>query len=139
MNAALDRRRQRSRLVAFDAGREIASNGVPLRTASSGEDPERQSARRELAFLLEDAIDSLPDHFRGVFVLRDVDGMSTEQTAESLGLEPATVKTRLHRARSLLRERLAADFGAAALRAFPFGAERCDRLVAAVMERVASP
>ena len=139
VNKALDRRRQRSFVVAFSAAAGAASkgNGAATIPAHASEDPERQNARRELALLLEAAIDALPDLLRPVYVLRDVDGMSTEETAESLGLEPNTVKTRLHRARSRLRERLADDFEAAALRAFPFGAQRCDRLVAAVLGRLA--
>jgi RNA polymerase sigma-70 factor (ECF subfamily) len=63
--------------------------------------------------------------------------MSTEETAESLGLEVNTVKTRLHRARSLLRERLVRDFDAAALQAFPFGSGRCNRLVSVVLDHLA--
>jgi RNA polymerase sigma-70 factor (ECF subfamily) len=71
-----------------------------------------------------------------VYVLRDVEGMSTQETAESLALEVNTVKTRLHRARSMLRERLYQNVDKAALEAFPFGAARCDRLVAAVLDRL---
>jgi RNA polymerase sigma-70 factor (ECF subfamily) len=102
-------------------------------TQSRAEDPERQLARRELARVLEGAIDALPDVFRGVYVLRDVQGMNTEETAESLSLEPGTVRTRLHRARSLLRERVSRNVDSVALEAFPFGTWRCDRLVAAVL------
>jgi len=69
-------------------------------------------------------------------MLRDVEGMSTQETAESLTLEPNTVKTRLHRAPSMLRNRLYRNVDTAALGAFPFGAERCDRLVAAVLDRL---
>ena len=69
--------------------------------------------------------------------LLDAIRIAHQETAESLGLEPNTVKTRLHRARTLLRERLVHDFDAAALQAFPFGAERCDRLVAGVLDRLA--
>jgi RNA polymerase sigma-70 factor, ECF subfamily len=140
VNKALDRRRQRSAVVAL----ERAADGEGLDRERShalgalGEDPERQSARLEVASLLERAIDALPDPFRGVYVLREIEGMSTEETAESLGLEPNTVKTRLYRARALLRLRLVRDFDAAALQAFPFGAERCDRLTDAVLRRLAT-
>lgn len=138
VHAALDRRRRRARLVSLDP------DGDPTSTASDGpwprrserDDPEAQSARRELARLLEKAIDALPEPFRVVFVLRELEGMDTEETAQSLELAPGTVKTRLHRARGLLRERLTQDVDAAALEAFPFGAERCDRLVAAVLRRL---
>lgn len=134
VNRALDRRR-RARVVAVDPLRDRA--GQPREDAGpavgDAEDPERQSARRELARLLEEAIDALPEPFRGVYVLRELEGMDTDETADALGLERSTVKTRLHRARAALRRRLEEDLGGAALDAFPFGAERCDRLVAAVL------
>jgi len=142
MNRALDRRRRRARLVLLDPLEpETTAPGDGQRQAHATEDPERQSARRELARVLEGAIDALPDVFRGVYVLRDVEGLNTEETAESLCLEPNTVKTRLHRARALLRERLSRNLDSAAHVAFPFGTWRCDRLVAAVLallEREAS-
>ncbi|MCL4684724.1 RNA polymerase sigma factor [Myxococcota bacterium] len=139
VNAALDRRRRRARVVALDPATEerLAAQSEPRIGGNDGGDPEEQSARRELAHLLESAIDDLPELFRVVYVLREVEGMDTQETAESLEIEPATVKTRLHRARTLLRERLIHDFDTAALQAFPFGAERCDRLVAAVLDRLA--
>lgn len=139
VNKAIDRRRQRMRLVVPAEPRdEAAETEAAFGSSLDREDPERRSARCEFAHLLEDAIDALPEAFRIVFVLREIDGMSTHETAASLDLEINTVKTRLHRARSLLRKRLANDFGAEALRAFPFGAERCDRLVAAVLAELAT-
>jgi RNA polymerase sigma-70 factor (ECF subfamily) len=132
VNGALDRRRRRARFVALDAALAPGGPGAVGR----GADPERQSARRELARLLEGAIDALPERFRLVYVLRDVEGMSTQEAAESLGLEVATVKTRLHRARAMLRERLGRTLDRAGLAAFPFGAERCDRVVGAVLDRL---
>lgn len=138
VNKALDRRRRRSE-IAVDPGRsEFRSEDEATNAPPAPEDPERESARRELALLLEDAIDALPEPFRGVYVLREVEGMSTQETAEILDLPPNTVKTRLHRARSLLRTRLEDDFDPAGLEAFPFGAARCDRLVAAVLARLAA-
>jgi RNA polymerase sigma-70 factor (ECF subfamily) len=136
VNKALDRRRRRVPVLAFDADREARTMDGEVASASRSDDPERQSARREIAGLLEDAIDTLPDAFRTVYVLREIDGMSVEETAESLGLEANTVKTRLHRARALLRGRLVRDFDAAALEAFPFGAGRCDRLTDAVLRQL---
>jgi RNA polymerase sigma-70 factor (ECF subfamily) len=139
VNRALDLRRQRAKVIAFNPEAEdgIANTIAEPTSQSSKEDPERYSARLELAHLLEDAIDALPQAFRGVYVLRDVDGMSTQEAAECLGLEINTVKTRLHRARSLLREQLAREIDEAALQAFPFGSVRCDRLVATVLDRLA--
>jgi RNA polymerase sigma-70 factor (ECF subfamily) len=137
VNSALDRRRRRARLVAVDPATQerIAARGGP-ETVSGVADPERQSARHELARLLEGAIDALPEGFRLVYVLRDVEGMSTQEAARSLGLEVGTVKTRLHRARAMLRERLCRTVDRAALAVFPFGAERCDRVVRAVLDRL---
>jgi len=135
VNKALDRRRRRGHVLAFHADREARTLDGEAAGARS-DDPERQSARREIAGLLEAAIDALPDAFRTVYVLREIDGMTVEETAESLGLEANTVKTRLHRARALLRGQLVRDFDAAALEAFPFGAGRCDRLTDAVLRRI---
>lgn len=139
VNAALDRRRRSARLVLADPTDEERRSEPhePSGGGSDGNDPEEQSARRELAGLLERAIDALPEPFRIVYVLRELEGLTTDETADSLALEPGTVKTRLHRARRLLRERLIDDVDAASLHAFPFGGERCDRIVAAVLERVA--
>jgi RNA polymerase sigma-70 factor, ECF subfamily len=134
MNRALDRRRRHARVVPLDPlAAEIAASDGGQTPSHATENPERQSARREVARVLEDAIDALPDVFRGVYVLRDVEGMNTEETAASLSLEPSTVRTRLHRARALLRERLSPDLDGVALEAFPFGAWRCDRLVTTVL------
>jgi RNA polymerase sigma-70 factor (ECF subfamily) len=138
VNKALDRRRRRFELLAPNPEREAVMTNDAIEATSAREDPEQRSARREFARLLESAIDGLPDVFRGVYVLRDVEGMSTQETAEVLALAPNTVKTRLHRARAILRESLSTDLDATALAAFPFGAARCDRLVAAVLERIAA-
>jgi RNA polymerase sigma-70 factor, ECF subfamily len=140
VNGALDRRRRRARVVALDPAVENAHavEGASQTMGSDRGDPERESARRELGHLLEDAIDGLPEPFRLVYVLRDVEGMSTQETADSLALEPATVKTRLHRARALLRDRLEQEVDSAALAVFPFGGERCDRIVRGVMDRLVS-
>ena len=78
----------------------------------------------------------LPEIFRAVFVARVIEGMSVEETAEVLDIRPQTVKTRLHRARALVRKELDARIGPVMLDAFPFAGRRCDRLTAAVMERL---
>ncbi|MGH0034174.1 MAG: RNA polymerase sigma factor [Myxococcota bacterium] len=136
VNRALDRRRRRAKVVALDSrDPEVPMDRDRERVwGTRTEDPERQSARRELGHLLEGAIDELPDRYRGVYILREVEGLSVQETAATLDVEPNTVKTRLHRARGLLRERLVRDFDGAKADAFPFGAERCDRVVAAVLE-----
>ncbi len=101
-------------------------------------DPERSAASSELRRALEKAIDALPGEFCAVFMLRAVEGLSVADTAESLGIRPETVKTRFHRARRLLRERLIGHFDQALPGAFEFAGERCDRIVAAVLARIAS-
>ena len=103
---------------------------------STGERPEAAAMRAELRGLLERRIDALPEQFRVVFVLRDVEEMSVEETAECLEVPPATVRTRAFRARALLRESLSRDLDAVTVDAFGFAGERCDRIVAHVLERV---
>ena len=91
--------------------------------------------RDETRRLLERRIDDLPVAFRTVFVMRDVEDMSVQETAECLGIPAATVRTRLFRARALLREALARDLDAATAGVFGFAGERCDRIVAGVLAR----
>ena len=98
--------------------------------------PEAQAVRGEMRRLIEARIDKLPDSFRTVFVLRAVEEMSVEETAAALGIPEATVRTRFFRARSLLRESLSRDMDMAIDGAFEFLGARCDRIVAAVMERI---
>ncbi|HEY1230176.1 MAG TPA: RNA polymerase sigma factor [Ramlibacter sp.] len=98
------------------------------------ETPERSLARAELRVLLERRIDGLPEDFRAVFVLRSVEELSVEETAVSLGIPEATVRTRHFRARSLLRESIAQDLEIAERDVFDFDGERCDRIVARVLQ-----
>ncbi len=80
----------------------------------------------------------MPESFRLVFVLRDIEGMSVEETAEFTGLQPATVKTRLHRARAILREELDGTLSLALQDTFPFGGSRCERIRMTVIARIAA-
>jgi RNA polymerase sigma-70 factor (ECF subfamily) len=89
--------------------------------------------------LLERAVDQLPDHFRVVFMLRDIEEMSVEETASHLSLRPETVKTRLHRARRLLREALNKTLASALTDVFPCAGARCARITDAVLERLGLP
>jgi RNA polymerase sigma-70 factor (ECF subfamily) len=102
------------------------------------ESPSTVTLRAEVRRILERRLDQLPVAFRTVFVMRDVEDMTVEETAACLGIPEATVRTRLHRARRLLRESLAADLDTAAAGIFPFAGERCDRIVAAVLTRTAN-
>lgn len=99
-------------------------------------DPERTLAQRQLSQLLERAIDALPADFRTVLVARVLEDMSVEETAAFLDLRPETVKTRLHRARRLLKEALAEHIDALLGDAFPFDGHRCERLTNAVVDRL---
>jgi RNA polymerase sigma-70 factor (ECF subfamily) len=101
-------------------------------------DPERTMAQRELLQLVEQATDKLPDVYRTVFIARIIEGMSVEETAELLGIRPETVKTRLHRARQMVREQLDRQIGPVLMDAFPFAGKRCERVTEAVMKRLAA-
>lgn len=98
--------------------------------------PEQQAMESEIRRLLESAVDNLPEMYRSVFVLREIENLSTAETAECLELSEEAVKTRLHRSRALLQRDLFERAGAAAGGAFPFLGWRCDRMVARVMARI---
>ena len=100
------------------------------------EDPEKSMAQREIQHVVEHAIDDLPEAFRIVFITRVIEGMNVEETAEILGLKPETVKTRLHRARTMLRNNVEKKIGPVVMQAFPFAGERCERLTDAVLRRL---
>jgi RNA polymerase sigma-70 factor (ECF subfamily) len=104
--------------------------------ASPQADPERQAYAQELNRVLEAAVDTLPETYRTVFMLRDIEGLSTSETGEGLGLREEAVKTRLHRARAMIRRAVTARIGAVAAGSFQFHAPRCDRVVAAVLARI---
>ncbi|HZP40338.1 MAG TPA: RNA polymerase sigma factor [Candidatus Binatia bacterium] len=131
VHEALARARRAGRFVDADDG-AIEETMAP--SPSSG--PEHRTASRELAGLLEAAIERLPAPYRAVFVLRAVEEMSTSETAACLDIPEETVKTRLHRARRGLRDALARQLGGAVREAFDFGAARCDRLVDRVLARI---
>jgi RNA polymerase sigma-70 factor (ECF subfamily) len=133
----LRKRRKTVQLSELDAGRAEAGRVLVFPTACSG-DPERNAARAEARRLLERAVDELPEPFRLVFVMRDVEGASIAETSEALGVRRETVKTRLHRARRLLRQALDAQLATALTGAFPFLGARCQRITEAVLARVES-
>ena len=104
--------------------------------SSAADDPEKSMAQREIQHVVEGAIDELPEPFRLVFMTRVVEGMNVEETAEILDLKPETVKTRLHRARAMLRDNVEKKIGPVVMEAFPFAGRRCDRLTEAVLKRL---
>lgn len=135
VHEALTRSRRRRRLQALDPDAE--ANGEIMESApSSFRSPEQQAYDRELAAVLEKAVLSLSEDYRLVFMLREVESLSTEETARCLELTEENVKVRLHRARARLRKHLYEAVGATAARCFAFHAVRCDRVVKNVFERV---
>ena len=137
INEALGRLRKRRRAASVISG-ESASNAhvIPFPLRASGDDPERTMAQRQILRLVEQATDTLPDVYRTVFVARVIEGLSMEETADLLRLKPQTVKTRLHRARALVRKQLDEQIGPIMLDAFPFAGRRCERLTTAVLKRL---
>ena len=135
INEALGRRRRALQLVPDEEAEEKEPEG-PMKVVSESADPEEQASRRELASLLELAIDRLPESFRTVVMLREIEGLSTAEAADVLGVSEELVKTRLHRAKRQMRESLIQEFDAQSAKAFPFYAPRCDRVVAAVFARI---
>ena len=136
VNEALGRLRHASRFVAADSA--IAMD-EPTRTSGSSEpDPEERMASREVARLLEAAVDELHENYRAVFMLREVEGMSTAETAEVLSVSEDVVKTRLSRAKAMVRRQLYRRAGRQASETFAFPASRCDRIVTVVLGRIES-
>ena len=137
LNEALGRLRRRRVTTAITATMENAieqAEIIPFPSAAP--DPERRLAQRQIATMLERAIDDLPVEFWLVLVARVVEEMSIQETAELLGIRPETVKTRLHRARKLIRQALERELGPALTNAFPFNGRRCERMADMVVERL---
>ena len=140
INQALERLRRRKREdgdVALDNVVDLEKHMDTMNTTiNEPERPDIAASRLEMRRLLESRIDRLPDAFRTVFILRALEEMSVEETALCLGIQEATVRSRFFRARGLLRESIARDVDTAVEEAFSFDGARCDRIVAAVLERV---
>ena len=139
VNQSLMRLRKQKRdrvVIPFDnpAGDSRVSEIADDKTES----PTDAMLRRETRQMLERHIDQLPSSFRTVFVLREVEEMSVEETSDALAIPPATVRTRLFRARALLRQALARDVDHATRDVYAFAGARCDRIVANVLARVAA-
>jgi RNA polymerase sigma factor (sigma-70 family) len=132
LNEALGRRRQKRLTVDVKAIKEMVA---PF--SAHQLDPEQGTALEEIRRLLERAVSGLPEHYRIVFIMRDVEEMSIEETALLLGLRPQTVGTRLYRARKLLRQALGDRLATVFTDTFPFAGAPCDRLTQAVIDRLA--
>jgi RNA polymerase sigma-70 factor (ECF subfamily) len=135
--ALMMRRRERTDTVSLDEiGPEVAVPTDPSATEPPTAEQFVEAAHARA--LLEHAIDSLPENFRMVFVLRVVEGLDVRETSECLELNPNTVRTRLFRAQRQLRGDLARRLRGESSEIFDFGAERCDRVVERVFERLAA-
>ena len=134
--ALMMRRRIHSDTVSFD---EAGDDAVVAEEAAASEAPSADQflEAAHARALLEHAIDTLPENFRTVFMLRAVEGMDVRETAECLGVNATTVRTRLFRAQRLLRVELSRRLQGESSEIFDFGAERCDRVVAYVLARLA--
>jgi RNA polymerase sigma-70 factor (ECF subfamily) len=136
INQALMRMRshRRDRVVVRFGRHDGADSATALDIADEAAEPPSTAAlRAEIRRALERRIDALPVAFRTVFVMREVEDMSVDETAEALGIPPATVRTRLFRARALLREALARDMDLATTGIFGFAGDRCERIVRRVI------
>jgi RNA polymerase sigma-70 factor (ECF subfamily) len=138
MNEALGRLRRQRPSVDWSTLETGAQNAqiIQFPVSAISEDPEKSMAQREIQHVVEQAVDELPEAFRIVFITRVIEGMNVEETAEILDLKPETVKTRLHRARTMLRENVERKIGPVVMEAFPFAGKRCERLTNAVLHRL---
>jgi len=133
LHEAWARSRKRRRLGPLDDSDE---QEAAMQAATPGPDPEKDASTLEMRAFLEEAVATLPENYRTVFVLRSIEDMSTEETAECLDLSTDVVKTRLHRARGLLRRELLARAGTSVAALYAFAGVRWDRIVAGVLVRV---
>jgi RNA polymerase sigma-70 factor, ECF subfamily len=137
VNESLGRVRQRhSTIDLTELEQQSQAQIIQFPQSTPNDDPERTMAQRQIIHLVEQATDNLPEAFRLVFVARVIEGMSIEETSELLGIKPETVKTRLHHARQLVRDRLESEIGPILTDAFPFAGRRCERLTETVMKRL---
>jgi RNA polymerase sigma-70 factor (ECF subfamily) len=140
LNEARGRLRRRRTMVDIDeieAAQAGRGQVVAFPAASMAADPEADAARAQMRRLLESAVDELPEAFRTVFIMREVEECSIEETAANLNLRPETVKTRLHRARRQLRKALDEKLSSSMGSAFPFLGARCQSITERVLARMA--
>jgi RNA polymerase sigma-70 factor (ECF subfamily) len=136
VHEALARLRKRSRIQQLDM--DMDDGDVSVHFTSPAVDPEQTTSNVELARLLEESLMRLPQQYRTVLMLRDVEELNTSETAEALGLSEENVKVRLHRGRALLRRDLMERVGTTAKDAFPFMGQRCDCVVKRVFDRLST-
>jgi RNA polymerase sigma-70 factor (ECF subfamily) len=132
LHEALARAKRGARFQELDETSEATMDAF----STASHTPEQQASKAELLSLLEEAIAGLPVRYRSVLMMRDLEEMSTAETAECLGIREENVKVRLHRARALVRKSLYQRAGANSAAAFQFHAVRCDRVVRNVFARI---
>lgn len=135
IHEALARKKRRGRTEELDAWQAIEGDSM-LILKSSHPDPEQETSELQARKFLEDAIQALPEMYRVVVVLREVEEMDVAATAEALGVSEAVVKTRLHRAHAMLRRELHSRARGRITDLYAFHATRCDRVVKAVFDRI---
>ena len=139
LNEALGRMRRRrpvAELSELDAAISGGGSVIMFPTSLTMPGADSELARGQVRDFLEKAVDELPEGFRLVFILRDIEEMSTEETANQLSLKPETVKTRLHRARNLMRKTIEKRLSATFSELFPFDGARCERMADQVIDRL---
>lgn len=140
LNEAMGRLRRRRSIVELSVWEQMEGAQAQIvmfpQPQQASQDPEAEAGRAQLRRIVEQAVDDLPEAFRSVFIMRELEEMSIEETAAHLGIRPETVKTRLHRARRLLQKALRARFVATLKDAFPFDGSRCNRIAERVMQRL---
>jgi RNA polymerase sigma-70 factor (ECF subfamily) len=138
INESLGRMRQRHSTIDHATLEQQQSDAqiIQFPQSAPNDDPERTMAQRQIIHLVEQATDNLPEAFRLAFVARVIEGMSIDETSELLGIKPETVKTRLHRARQLVRDQLEKEIGPVMRDAFPFAGRHCERMTETVMKRL---
>ncbi|MGJ4915347.1 RNA polymerase sigma factor [Bradyrhizobium sp. HKCCYLRH2060] len=139
MNEAMGRLRGQRPALQLDVQHQDRPGAEVIQFPATSSDPEKSVAQRQIQAVVERAIDDLSEPFRLVFIARVIEEMSIDETADLLGLKPETVKTRLHRARGMLRENVEKQIGPVLLDAFPFAGPRCERLTDAVLDRLRRP
>lgn len=136
-NGRLRRRRPTVDLAAIeDAGHADGAELIMFPLSSTQPNPETETGRAQVRRLLEDAVDRLPEPFRLVFILRDIEGLGADETAALLGIRPGTVKTRLFRARRLMRAEMERMLSPRFGEVFPFAGRRCARMADRVVARL---
>lgn len=134
VHESLARLRRRNRVQQLDEAEH--EGGASMNLAAQSPDPEQSATGAQLRELLEEAVMNLPVSYRTVIMMRDIEEMSTAETAEALDLTEDNVKVRLHRGHGMVRSWLMERVGTGARDAFPFMGDRCDRMVHTVLDRV---